>query len=467
MRFIHLRQICLLKVNRMKINRISQQRFEAFVSYTRTPQSIFFAHEFDWYATEDERLLGLLTQDKIDIDFGFVVFGRDEALRFRYIDGDTSIPTVDEAMKRLFISMEKHTATGQTIFPQGDVEQKERINLFEPVVLERNLNKNFLHLKDSLGFSPAKEIILEMIHHYFDVDGNFVEQFQTHGFDARLWELYLFAFLNEERLFIDRNFSAPDYVVSRFDEPVCIEAVTVNPSKSGVLAIKKEPKSADEVRELLDDYMPIKFGSVLFSKLNKRYWEIDHVNGKSLIIAVADFHDECSMTWSSSALFEYLYGVRQKYHYENGKLIVENIPIENHEFKGKLIPSNFFGQPEVENISAILFSASATISKFNRIGKLAGFGSPDVHLIRMGDYHDHDPNASKPIRESRQVEADSYSETWGEGLSMYHNPNAKYPVDPETFPSIAHHFFEDGKIISNLPDIHPYASITLNLVGEK
>jgi hypothetical protein len=36
-----------------------------------------------------------------------------------------------------------------------------------------------------------------MMHWYEDPDGNFIEQFQTTGFDARLWELYLFAMFCE------------------------------------------------------------------------------------------------------------------------------------------------------------------------------------------------------------------------------------------------------------------------------
>lgn len=30
----------------------------------------------------------------------------------------------------------------------------------------------------------------EMMRHFVDVDGNFVQQFQTTAFDSRIWELY-------------------------------------------------------------------------------------------------------------------------------------------------------------------------------------------------------------------------------------------------------------------------------------
>ncbi len=46
---------------------------------------------------------------------------------------------------------------------------------------------------------------------YEDVDGNFVEQFQTSAFDARIWELYLFAVLDEAGYLVDRRYPTPDF----------------------------------------------------------------------------------------------------------------------------------------------------------------------------------------------------------------------------------------------------------------
>jgi hypothetical protein len=38
------------------------------------------------------------------------------------------------------------------------------------------------------------------------------------------------------------------------------------------------------------------------------------------------------------------------------------------------IPAGFFRQPDAENVSAVLASNQATLTKFNRMGKIAGFG---------------------------------------------------------------------------------------------
>ena len=73
----------------------------------------------------------------------------------------------------------------------------------------------------------------------------------------------------------------------------------------------------------------------------------------------------------------------------------------------------------------------------------------------------NDPNAAMPKMFKYLVDENS-KETWGERMSMFHNPNAKHPVPEELFPSIAHHHFDNGNIVSSLPEFHPYSSMTYN-----
>lgn len=218
-----------------------------------------------------------------------------------------------------------------------------------------------------------------------------------------------------------------------------------------------------DVRAEHENAMPIRFGSPLFSKLKKEYWNLPQIKGRPLIFAIADFHDDYSMTWSSIALINYLYGVKHDYHHDvNGRLIISPMGIEKHVLGGKEIPSGFFFQPNVENVSAVMFSASGTISKFNRMGRQAGFKHPNVRMIRHGTCHNHDEDASLPNMFSYEVDETS-SETWAEGISLFHNPNAKFPVPSELFPSAAHHRFVDGNIVSMLPEFYPYSSVTWNM----
>jgi hypothetical protein len=82
------------------------------------------------------------------------------------------------------------------------------------------------------------------------------------------------------------------------------------------------------------------------------------------------------------------------------------------------------------------------------MGKLAGFGSPRVSMIRRGLCVTHDPEAILPSFFSVEVKPEIYEEFWGQGISIYHNPNAIHPLDPDLFPNVTHHFYEDGQIRS-------------------
>jgi hypothetical protein len=448
----------------MKIEPLDRKRFDALVQQSRSPGAAFVSEELSWWTTPDESVIGVVLRDNVDDDFLGIALGRDESGKFRAFDIGPVCENADEAQDWLHRAMRWHARDGQQIFPQGDTEKA--IDFFTAVVPEAKLHPHFVLLRDNKAYLPAREIINLMTPHFKDIDGNFVEQFQTTGFDARLWELYFHAYLVEEELFFEREYNAPDFVVSKFGERVGIEAVTVG-RKEGNPARYFKPEDAlppaVDVRSEHENAMPIRFGSPLFSKLKKQYWQLPHMVDTPLVIAIADFHDDASMTWSGTALINYLYDVRHDHHYdENGKLVISPIQIDIHRVGEKEVPSGFFFQPDAENISAILFSASGTISKFNRMGQQAGFKHPDVRMIRFGSCYDHDENASLPRMFQYEVDETS-TETWAEGMSMFHNPNAKHPVPEALFPHAAHHRFVDGQIVSLLPDFHPYSSITWNL----
>jgi len=80
--------------------------------------------------------------------------------------------------------------------------------------------------------------------------------------------------------------------------------------------------------------------------------------------------------------------------------------------------------------------------------------------------HNHNSNADKPDFFFQDIDENG-KETWSEGVSIFHNPNAKIPIDKDLFPSIAHHEFEDGQIKSLIPDFYPYTSYTIDIKSTK
>lgn len=439
------------------IVKITHERYEALTA-AHLPHRKAVARDYEWYSDHEEVLLGLVFLDTVDNDWGYAVMARDERSVYACIDIDVSIVQRHKARKLLFKKMQQHLKSGKRDFAQGN-NAKTRTAVFEQVVSEDLLHPLFKTVMNEEIFSPAKGIIEEIAYTYFDVDGNFVQQFQTSGFNQRLWELYLHVFLHETDVYVDKAFSAPDYVGHKFGYPLIIEAVTVSPTHG-----KEPPDPGHDTQkylELIENYMPIKFGSPLYSKLQKKYWEMPHVRDKPLIFAIADYHHGDSMTWSQDALVFYLYGRGFRHAVDpDGNIVLKPDYFQFHEWQGKKIPSNFFAQPDTENISAVLFSNSATISKFNRKGFLAGFGSPRVRMQRIGCYYNRQEGAISPIPFMADVKKGEYSETWSEGVTMFHNPRALRPLDRGLFPGIAHFFQENDEVLCIIPPDFPITSHT-------
>jgi hypothetical protein len=248
---------------------ISKSRFEAMAGYTREPGTALIVEELEWFASDNGVVLGLLARDRIDDDFSGMVLGRDSRGRFRAVHVFVSLPSADLARERLREDIERWSVRPSTDFHQGD-ERGTPVDVFKPVVPIAKFHPSFQRVLTNEGMSPARAIIESMMPYFEDVDGNFVEQFQSVAFDARFWELYLFAALTEDGFAFDRTHHAPDYVCRRFDEEVFVEAVTVNPTMVGGLIAEPEvPKDKEGLKKYLQEYMPIKWGSALTSKLKK------------------------------------------------------------------------------------------------------------------------------------------------------------------------------------------------------
>lgn len=452
------------------MKRIPLIRFDALAGYARKPMIRIMAEELSWFQHADERLLGLVNRDRTDNDFGGHVFGKDRRGRFRWIGGTQFEATPHLARIALRLEFERLAALPDEEYYQGD-EQGEPVDFFADLADAAKLNPSFVALRDLEEYSAAKEIIEPMMRWYEDADGNFIEQFQTTGFDTRIWELYLFAAFTELNFEITRIHAIPDFCCTSPFGEFCVEAVTVNPSRDKTGAVVPPPPiDTPEEREIyLKDYMPIRFAGVLTAKLAKRYWEKDHVSGKPLVFAVHDFSSPGSMVHTRSAFERYVYGVEHEWEHDaDGNLLIKPKKIGVHKWKTKEVPSGFFELPESENVSAVLFSNTGTISKFNRMGVLAGFGSERLELVRIGTAVNPDPNATEPLGFEHRVNDSDYEESWSEGIAIWHNPHARHPLDPDLFPGVAHHMLlPDGNVESLTPQWFPFGSVTLHSLREQ
>ncbi len=442
---------------------ISRVRFEALGAYCRQPQALLHGEEVRWLESHEETLLIVVIRDREDNDYAAMLFGRDVKERYRWLQMTSFFQTIDAALAATPALIEEIMSDFKSERVQGD-EKGKPVDFFTSMVPEGKLNPDFVKICSLEGYSPAVELIKPMMRWYEDADGNFIEQFQTTGFDTRLWELYLFATLIEAGYIFEKTFPMPDFCAKNAFAEICIEATTVNPSRNqkGEMVPPPPLDTKEQLEDFQKQYMPIRFAGPLTAKLAKKYWQKENVQGRPLLFAIQDFHAPRSMMMSRTALPIYLYGMNWEWSKgASGNLVITPKKIDQHVWGMKKIQSGFFYLPDAENISAVIANASATVSKFNRMGVVAGFGSKRVRLVRKGTAKNPDPNSEKPIEFVHEVNSCDYTETWMEGMDVYHNPNAKYPLDPSLLPGAAHHWLRhDGQLESTVPKWQPYATVT-------
>lgn len=432
------------------MNSISKLRFDAIAGYVRNPILFVISEELEWYEAGSGKVLGVLFLDRTDKDFGACVLGRDKRKRFRAVSVMHSLPSAKKARQQLRVEMAKCLKLKAEEFYQGD-EKGEPLNFFKPVVGNEKLNRSFREISIRRKH-PGRDLLAQMMNWYEDVDGNFVEQFQTTGFDARIWELYLYAAFIEVGYAFDRAYSAPDFLCTGVPGKFFVEATTVNASPAG-------PVIEELTREeYFQNYLPIKFGSALFSKLQKKYWELPHVGTIPLVFAIQDFHQPYSMTWSTHALIEYLYGVRPvTLESADGDTATIVEDITTFKVGTKEVPAGFFVQPDAEHVSAVIANPGGTFAKFDRMAFLAGFGDRNIAMFRWGTRF---LDLATLETFQRKVHSPDYSETWVEGMSVYHNPRALHPLPRHYIPTAAHHYLVNGEVLSFWPEFHPSGSLT-------
>src|SRR6266545_3176640 len=264
-------------------------------------------------------------------------------------------------------------------------------DLLSPVVPENELNPNVRHLIERRGHAPHRDMLRALWAAFPNPDGGFIREFQTDHFDRRMWELYVFAVGHTGPFEVSRPEVAPDFLFAHGDVDIWVEATTANPSAAHPVATGR--KKPEELIIEMNEEIPIRLGSPLYSKLKERYWEKPHVAGKPLVIAIGEFSQDAGPRHSDFALHRYLYGLDAKVVPLPGEIVqLEKVRVESHT-AWKSIPFGFFGLPDAEHISAVMFSNEGTLPKFGRMA-FDFERYPFVRMIRVGGCLDFDPMSS-------------------------------------------------------------------------
>lgn len=441
---------------------LNPNRAQLLLLFTRTPSIKMVNKELEYYQSDDEKLIGFVSFDIIDHTYHAMLFDRNSLGRYETVDMRLDHDTIAEARVGLAEMMDGYVHDDDALKRNG-----KKNDYYTLEVEKSQIHPNFMILKDDRFYSAAKKVIEEVGYHHIDIDGNFTIQMQSiNGFDARIWELYLWCYFREEDFEFDTTHDAPDFMLKKYGEEVAVEAVHVKRTQG----LDEDMTEIDikTIFEKLRNEMPVMFGSSLFSKLKhenqkQKYWELSHVKGKPLLFAIADFHADMSMTWSFPAITSILYGVNQMAEIdEDGKITLVNAFGEKYTKKNKVEISPLFLNDEFKHVSAVLFSPCGTITKFNRMGVQAGYGDSKYTLLQMKICYNHLQNALYPNVFFNVID-ESCGETWADGIQIFHNPMAEIPLNPELFPHAGHHFYKDGLLYSDMPQNSIISTMTWSI----
>jgi len=349
-----------------------------------------------------------------------------------------------------------------------------RRELFTAMVPPERLHPLFVNLAQEERFQAARALMTEIFADFVDIDHSFVREFQTNGFDARLFELALFAYLREQQQELDRSHASPDFLLNG-PTPVAIEVTTTNPVQ-GAPTPPAEQALAD--LQAGGEAFVHQIGKALRRKLlhqvqGGHYWELPHLQQVPFVVAVGAFHATLAQVYPMGLVAQYLYGTRDlAERQDDGTLTLIHQAIAEHVVDTKPIPSGLFRQPEAAHLSGVLFSNNHTVWMFNRIGAERGLAAPDTLLIRTGFRINPDPNASRPVKFTYVIDSDTrpeMPERFNDGLHLFINPWARVPLDPTALPEVTvHRLRQDGAVESDGPaGLHPIQSRTGILMGDE
>ncbi|HGH4659916.1 hypothetical protein FHW31_000043 [Enterobacter asburiae] len=347
------------------------------------------------------------------------------------------------------VHLDKHLSAGGDLLPIPS-GQSRRARLDQ--VGERNVCQAFVQLSSTIKYRGAFHLIAEFYLALPKPDDNFITDLQTRGFNSRIWELYLFACFKEQGIKVFQDYPSPDFMLMKDNKKAYVEAVTANPTGPGSLKLPQTqfpPK--DRLARTAGD-MAARFAKTIRSKLQRKYEELPHVKGFPFAIAIADFSGGGTMVWSRESLPTYLYG--QTAHTVKTSKGIKAAALSIEQLIGhENIPAGLFNHPEMENLSAILFSNAGTLPKFQRMAIQAEFSSPVVKARRVGILFDRTEGALEPIDFDLDIQSPEYinlcdgKEFWCFELEVFHNPNAAHPMPHDFLPGATHWFEHNGEII--------------------
>ena len=204
----------------MLIQPISREQFAIFALALPEGPNFEPLREVSWWSSDRNSSVGIVTYDPRTDSFGGLALRRDVDHQFRPTPLLLGLPGSEQALVEVTRLMKPGDPPDAR--PPG---ARRRSNLFD-VKKGVTTNPKFDLLRSTLHHRPALYALGEVYLALDHPDDNFVRDFQTEGFDARLWELYLFAAFREQAISVGQTLPSPDFHLQKDGMTLFVEAVT-------------------------------------------------------------------------------------------------------------------------------------------------------------------------------------------------------------------------------------------------
>ncbi|KLE06638.1 hypothetical protein L5E75_01270 [Aliarcobacter butzleri] len=340
------------------------------------------------------------------------------------------------------------------------------MNLITSIINEDKQHHNYKSLlKDDL---PTLRKIQEWADGFHDRDNKFVREFQQ-TFNSSFWEIYLYKLFKTLNFNIKWDKPSPDFDLSSQGLDFIVEAATSNH------AVNSQPEWERDISNdkyeyyisnmnKINEFSIIRHANTLFSK-HKRYTEyystLEHVRKKPFIVALGSYEIPFFYHQYDRAIIALLYN-----HYINEEVFTKEPnkypsgpPSEKLDFvqkeNGSEIEVGIFLNDRMREISAVIFNPLATTSKINC--KADRIDGAHTHVW----YH-NDNTISQTLKTEELIE---------DGVFIFHNPFAKYPLPIEVFKNKrirqVNYDIETGELLHYFEDKHLAQRVNFNISYKK
>lgn len=346
----------------------------------------------------------------------------------------------------------------------------EELDLFTLRVKETQLHPYFKRLIEEKSYQS----VLSTIENWSRGMGGrkkeldkFINEFQI-SFNSSFWELYLNKAFQDLGFEIDYSKESPDFhLIHSSGRIINVEAVTSNNQASTDKnyytqeAYKETIENKNTNEAILKLVGKIKDKKDLFLGQGGKkypYSKLEHVKGNPFVLAIAPFDTHLSYTQNNTFINQVLYGVLPSNMDEINSTTSKKI---DHIFNknGKKIELGIFTNDSYKEISAIIFSATATFGKAISQSKMSnttirstrfrifdlnnfitkhGIENFGINEIKLSKTHTvmtirmpmDDIVFGSDVHFCDSIE---YYETHLDGLHIYYNPYAEIQLDSVLF----------------------------------